>query len=67
MDALGSAPRMTLDHALEILALVFALAGLAAVITEILGHDPRLLGEIVTDVRAMARPERGPGRGGADR
>lgn len=48
---------MTLDQALEILAVVFAFAGLAAVISEILAHDPGILDEIVTDVRAMARPD----------
>ena len=48
---------MILDQALEIFALVFALAGLAAVISEIVSHDPGLLDEIVTDVRAMARPD----------
>lgn len=47
---------MFLDHALEILALVFSLAGLAAVVSEIVTRDSGLLLEIVTDVRAMARP-----------
>ena len=47
---------MFLDHALEILALVFSLAGLAAVVSEIVTRDPGLLWEIVTDVRAVARP-----------
>ncbi|HYG88169.1 MAG TPA: hypothetical protein VD978_18135 [Azospirillum sp.] len=48
---------MILAQALETLAIVFAFAGLAAVISEIVAHDPGLLDEIVTDVRAMARPD----------
>ncbi|HYH20446.1 MAG TPA: hypothetical protein VD995_17710 [Azospirillum sp.] len=47
---------MSFDHALEIVALVVAVAGFAAVISEIVARDPKLLLEIVTDVRAMARP-----------
>ncbi|HYG87828.1 MAG TPA: hypothetical protein VD978_16335 [Azospirillum sp.] len=49
---------MVLDHALEILALVVAVAGFATVVSEIVTRDPGLLREIVTDVRAMARPGR---------
>jgi glutamine synthetase adenylyltransferase len=47
---------MPFDHALEIVALVVAVAGFAAVVSEIVARDPKLLLEIVTDVRAMARP-----------
>ncbi|QQP93705.1 hypothetical protein IGS68_32345 (plasmid) [Skermanella sp. TT6] len=47
---------------LEIAVLALAVAGLAAVIAEIVLKDPRMLSEIVTDVAAMARPQR---RGGA--
>ncbi|MFC5359199.1 hypothetical protein [Azospirillum himalayense] len=43
---------------LESLAVVFALAGLAAVVTEILRNDPGLISEITSDVRAMALPSR---------
>jgi hypothetical protein len=45
-------------YALEMLALVFALVGLVAVIAEIIMKDPGALSEIVTDVTAMAQPER---------
>ena len=45
-------------YALEMLALVVAVGGLVAVIAEILVKDPTVLPEIVTDVRAMAQPER---------
>lgn len=44
---------------LEIAVVVVALAALAAVIHEIVDHDPGLLLEITTDVRAMARTEEG--------
>ncbi|HYD64632.1 hypothetical protein [Azospirillum sp.] len=47
---------MSFDYALEIVALVVAVAGFAAVVSEIVARDPKLLVEIVTDVRAMARP-----------
>ncbi|UEM24992.1 hypothetical protein JL100_033425 (plasmid) [Skermanella mucosa] len=43
---------------LEIVVLAVAVAGLAAVIAEIVIKDPRMLSEIVTDVAAMARPQR---------
>ena len=43
---------------LEIVVLAAAVAGLAAVIAEIVLKDPRMLSEIVTDVAAMARPQR---------
>lgn len=42
---------------LEIVVLAGAVAGLAAVIAEIVLKDPRMLSEIVTDVSAMARPQ----------
>ncbi len=38
-------------------ALLVALAGLAAVLSEILAKDPALLLQIATDVEKMARPE----------
>lgn len=47
-----------MDFGLSLVVLVVAVAGLATVITEILTRDPRLLLEIVTDSRAMARSER---------
>ena len=45
-------------YALEMLALVVATGGLVAVIAEIIMKDPAALSEIVTDVQAMAQPER---------
>jgi hypothetical protein len=45
-------------YALEMLALVVAVGGLVAVIAEIVMKDPAALTEIVTDVKAMAQPER---------
>ncbi|MGQ9368236.1 hypothetical protein [Azospirillum sp. ST 5-10] len=47
---------MSIAAVLEILVPAAALAGLAAVALEILVKDPKALVEIVTDVRAMARP-----------
>lgn len=58
---------MILAQALEIFALVFALSGLAAVISEIIAHDPGLLNEIATDVRRMARPDGMPAESAARR
>ncbi|NYZ17807.1 hypothetical protein HL658_35135 [Azospirillum sp. RWY-5-1] len=49
-----------MDLGLSLVVLVVAVAGLATVITEILTRDPRLLLEIVTDSRAMARAARVP-------
>ncbi|WP_029011378.1 hypothetical protein [Azospirillum halopraeferens] len=49
---------MTLDTALQALAVIIPVAALATVVTEIVTRDPRILWEIVTDVRAMARPDR---------
>lgn len=46
-----------MDLGLSLVVLVVAVAGLATVITEILTRDPRLLLEIVTDSRAMARSD----------
>lgn len=46
-----------MDLGLSLVVFVLAVAGLATVITEILTRDPRLLLEIVTDSRAMARSE----------
>jgi hypothetical protein len=45
-------------YVLEMLALVIAVGGVVAVIAEIFMKDPTVLPEIVTDVRAMAQPER---------
>lgn len=43
-------------YAFEMLALVVAVGGLAAVVAEIIIKDPSTLVDIVTDSRAMAQP-----------
>lgn len=43
---------------LELIALIVAVAGLAAVISEIAVKAPELFGAIATDARRMAMPER---------
>ena len=47
-----------LSFSLETLIAVAAVAGLAAVVTEILVKDPSVLSELTTDVRKMAEPDR---------
>ncbi|MGQ9371968.1 hypothetical protein [Azospirillum sp. ST 5-10] len=49
---------MILDSVLQALAVVVPVAALATVISEIVARDPKILWEIVTDVRALARPSR---------
>lgn len=48
---------MFASHAFEFAVLVLMLAGLAAVVAEILLKQPAALLAIVTDVRAMAQPK----------
>ncbi|KGM33499.1 hypothetical protein [Inquilinus limosus] len=45
---------------LGLIALVIAVAGLAAVVSEIAVKAPDLFGAIAADVRRMATPERRP-------
>lgn len=48
---------MFASHAFEFAVLVLMLAGLAAVVAELLLKQPAALLAIVTDVRAMAQPQ----------
>lgn len=53
---------MFADHFLGFMALGVAVAGLVAIVAEMLIRDPATLLEVVTDVRAMALPDARPAR-----